>query len=443
MLSDPITLCLSTRRYRAPMGTRSRPLVLAIAVTALLGACETAPAAPSVRTAPMTGPVPGDVRAIGARLVGSRWDRSGASRPVASSDGRHWRAVPLPGAPAGLYPSLGLTSTAAGVAFTGRALGPVPGTSLAGPSGPPYGWTSLDGVTWQGGRLATAAPLLTAVSAAAVDRRTTLVVSQPDATGLTVTRFDRRSHPTTVPVTGLTLAGVPGGIAGETAVADAGWTDAGAWVLGLRFAGSNPRPDAGRAVSTDRGRSWRYETCTPTGAPACAIRQSGAGLSFRADEVSTDRGRSWRRWIHPPTPQSYPLFVTGVSRDAAGWIMSAVVGTEGDSTYGFLLGSTDGISWRSLAPDPCPRLADGDRPNSSFTPPVRLDGRWWTQYRCDGIGRRYATWLLSGAADDRRWDRSALVLPRRVDGLFVVDDHLVSLVVGADGGSGRVVEIRP
>lgn len=424
------------------MGSRLGVVVSALALAAPLSACEAPEPVPTVRTAPMTGPVPSDVRPIAGRLVGVRWDRSGASRPVTSTDGRHWRPVRLSGAPRGVYPSLGLTSTAAGVAFTGRGLGPLPGTALPGPSGPPFGWTSRDGLTWRGGRLAAGSPLLAPASAAAVDPRTLLVVAQPDATGLTVTHLDGRGHRTTVPVTGLTLAGGSGG-PGETAVADAGWTDAGAWTLGLRFAGSNPRPEGGRAVSTDGGRSWRYEPCAAVGTPRCANWRTGAGLAFRGDQVSTDHGATWVRWIHPPTPEGYPLSVTGVSRDAAGWIMSAVVGTEGDSSYGFLLASVDGIHWHSLAPDPCPRLADGDRPNSSFTPPVRLDGRWWTQYRCDGIGSRYGTWLLSGTAVDRRWDRSDLVLPRRAEGLFVVADHLVSLVIARSGRAGRVVDIRP
>ena len=117
--------------------------------------------------------------------------------------------------------------------------------------------------------------------------------------------------------------------------------------------------------------------------------------------MSTDGGRTWRRWIHPSI-HGYPLYVTGVVHGGDGYVMTANLYTEGDSTYGYLLASDDGVRWHSVAPDPCIRLASGDRPNGTFAPPVEFDGAWWTIYHCGGIGSAYTTRLLSGSTEGSR-----------------------------------------
>jgi hypothetical protein len=127
-----------------------------------------------------------------------------------------------------------------------------------------------------------------------------------------------------------------------------------------------------------------------------------AGVPEMQDgRVTTDGGATWHEIVIDPPPRgdegpylSTPLEVPG------GWLASASSSDVGDVSYGVLLQSNDGRSWRQMLPDPC---AAG-RPNSDVSVPFRFRDRWHVTYGCADLMSPESAVLYDGGADARSFE---------------------------------------
>lgn len=164
-------------------------------------------------------------------------------------------------------------------------------------------------------------------------------------------------------VAGLTVGSTAFGT-GESAQLGSVWKEGDHWTGRVSFAGETGRHDGGLIRGTGAAGPWSYVACAPTS--HCAEGLTGAGLTFRGDEVSTDRGRHWKRWRIIPTParELEEVSFASVTRVGGAWVATASAAPPSDRAYGFLVRSVDGRHWRSLIADPCPRRANGRPPIS-------------------------------------------------------------------------------
>lgn len=419
----------------------ARPWVVA---TALLSACLTLGCSgddgpPTVRTVRTEGPTPATgVLTTDAGVVAR--DAEDALGLLGSPDGIRWKPIELPHAPVGLDAVIGPRRTGGLVEFAGVQAAPEPFITPA----VQFAWASDDGRTWWGGRIAPGDASSAPVLAGPIEG-TLLAAHNPlDDDTVRIATMPRSGTWATAPVSGVSrTVSIPP----LTEIAQIGnaWSDPEGWHATLTFAGA-ARPIGGIVTSPDRGRHWSYRPCPSATAPECATRSGGAGLLFRGRQVSTDGGRHWERFTITPTPDAdVSPVITPVHHGDEGWLAVGDAYPIGDRSTGFLLTSTDGVHWRSRVPDRCAEQLRHDRPNSAFTPPARLDGRWWSLYTCRGLSDPVVARLLVSDGGGRHWQVARQLGSRPVVGLAVAGDHLVVPIAPSGIGTGarRVLTVTP
>jgi len=246
------------------------------------------------------------------------------------------------------------------------------------PAGAVYVWTTTDGRTWHGGRVADDAPAFVQPDVHRVgDRLLTTFTSDRQLRVLTSDDAGASWQAARVPELGL----------GEEQSAHLPflWEQDGA-LAGLGdFRGTNPPAHRFVLTSSDGGRTWvEGDRCDP-GATQCPRPTQTAGeLTVRDGEVSLDGGATW---VEAEVEERAGLDdLTGLAFDEVvqhgdGWMATAGLYVPSDVEFGFLLASDDGRTWRHVADDPCID-AGGSRPNSRFRGPVVVDDIAYVTYSC-------------------------------------------------------------
>jgi hypothetical protein len=365
------------------------------AVLSAAAACTPGADAPDVAHIEATGLVPrsGRLGLMDAGLVGLRSGRNDEpDNVVVSHDGgRTWSGAELPGRPDALeLVALHVDRHLAAVA--GRD---TEGASTLLPLAKPQFivWTTTDGDDWARHVLVTAggvvgAPTLTAVGPL-------LVASTSSTAGFNLfTSSDRGASWRRADVSGLDHP--PGtNLTPEVAAADAG-------TLRIVLGRGDGWPD-GRQVLTsgDDGSTWSAVPCDQR----CPYAVEAGELSSRMGEISTDGRATWHEAdVEPAPPGDGATYPSAVSEVPGGWLAAAARYDVGDISYGLLLRSGDGRSWRQLLPpDPC---AGGDigRPNSSVGDPTFIDGRWYVTYDCSALSTPVSGVVYGGGADARQFE---------------------------------------
>jgi hypothetical protein len=326
----------------------------------------------------------------------------GAAAVYTSRDGAEWERVTLPGA----TPDVALSPPVrAGrhVVVTGRKHTlPAVYTSCCGSQYPPdaaYVWTSIDGRRWEGGEIFPTTPARDVSVAAAGD---TILVAV-NVGGRRIAIFsgsgDGRWHE----------APVPGYDAHPYATL---WLDPDRVTadddrISVPIFTGDPDDDPRTMqdlVSTDGGRSWRLRPCADERACTPSL-EKGMGILVDRDEVSTDGGRTWQRLRVDPPLSAYQRdsFRLGtITGEPGAWLANGSSDPEGDSDFGYLVRSTDGVTWRRQIPgEPC----DADfNPSSGFSAPLRVDGAWVSVFTCRHLDAQWSA-VYVGDADGRDWRR--------------------------------------
>ena len=350
---------------------------------------------PDVDRYEASGDVPGlgTIRSSDVGLVGlTDFDNRRRDAVVVSHDGgRTWRTADLPDQP----PELTLMRSPHGLLTDGDLMAVVGrDPTSASPHLPVaksqfFVWTTSDGERWEAHVFDTSGGLVGEPTLLAVGP--VLVASTSTSAGFDVfTSGDRAASWQRAEVTGLDQAPFEG----LTAV------DASAAGDRLRLeVGPITGPDDRRQVLTsdDGGGTWVAapceRDCLPSARPGVPVVQHR--------EVSMDGGATWHEVAVDPPPRgddgpylSAPVEVPG------GWLASASSYDAGDVSYGMLLRSSHGRSWRQVLPDPC----TVGRPNSSVSDPFRVDGRWYVTYVCVDLMIPVSAVLYDGGADARSFE---------------------------------------
>lgn len=376
-----------------------RSLVVTVAVWAAAIACGAGPTEPDVSRVDSTGVVPrqGPLGVMDSGLVGLRARRNDEpDNVVVSHDhGRTWSAAELPGRPAVLELALsphGLYVHGELAAVVGRdAESASTGFPVAKPQF--IVWTTTDGDEWAGQVLGTAGGIVGAPTVTAVGPL--LVASTSSAEGFNLfTSIDRGSSWQRADVSGLDH--IPGeDLTLEVASAEGGQLR---MVVGLRNGGSDRRQIL---TSGDDGSTWSAGSC----GLGCPDPIEAGDLIHRFGETSTDGGATWHQVeVDPSPPGDGSTSLSTLTEVPGGWLGSASRSDVGDVSYGMLLRSDDGRSWRQmLPPDPCVS-ADVGRPNSSVGDPTRFDGRWYVTYDCSELSTPEFGVIYDGGADAREFE---------------------------------------
>ncbi len=325
-------------------------------------------------------------------------------------DGRTWAPVTLPDRPEGV--AFGQTSplvTGDVAVVVGRKI--VSSYGLTVDAGDAYVWTSTDGETWRGARLAGPGPafdqpevhavgdvLLATLQTGDIDPLAPheLAIFRSDDGGA---RWARVALPDLGPTAGGTMT--PG-----TPVAGGGR------ILLPIWPGGNA--DRRLLVSADGGVTWSSEECPQD--TAC-LDQAVGDLRFRArdsngdgdgdgdgivdHDVSVDGGPWQPVAVDPPLPFPGASFGDVVALPMGGWLATATWDELQDSTTSqqALLRSDDGVHWAPAdAPEPCalrPRERDAEGffvplPDVSVQTPVGFAGQGVVAYSCDDSAQLWA-----------------------------------------------------
>jgi hypothetical protein len=336
---------------------------------------------PDISRVEATGDVPryGPIRPMDDRLVGLRTRRNDAPDQlvVSDDDGRTWRAAELPDRPPELelayWSSLSLHVQRDLAVVVGRD--PESASAVLPVAKPEFiVWTSPDGVAWDGQVLATAGGIVGAPTVTAAGPVLLASTSSIESFNL-FTSIDHGSSWRRAEIVGLSHLG------GEDLTLEAASVEGEElrMVVDARSGGPDRRQ---LLTSGDDGTTWSAQPCGH-GCP----RPVGPGDLLRRDgETSTDGGATWHRIsVEPPPPGDGPPALSTVVEVPGGWLAAASTSEAGDISYGQLLRSDDGRSWRQmLPPDPCDS-ADIGRPNSDVGDPTRFDGRWYVTYDCSTL----------------------------------------------------------
>ena len=376
-----------------------RSLVMTVVVWTMGVACAAGGTEPDVSRVESTGevPRPGALGMMDVGLVGLRTGRNDEPDNVVVShdQGRTWSAAELPARPAVLelaISSHGLYVEGELAAVVGRD---AESASTELPVAKPQFivWTTTDGDEWAGQVLDTAGGIVGAPTVTAVGP--VLVASTSSAEGFNLfTSADRGSSWQRAAVSGLDH--IPSeDLTLEVASAAGGRLR---MVVGAGDGGSDRRQIL---TSDDDGSTWTAEPCDL----GCPDPRDAGGLIRRLGETSTDGGATWHQVeVDPSPPGDGPPSLSTVTEVPGGWLASASTYDVGDLSYGLLLRSDDGRSWRQMLPrDPCVS-ADIGRPNSSVGDPTRFDRRWYVTYDCSDLSTTDFGVIYSGSPDARDFE---------------------------------------
>jgi hypothetical protein len=270
-----------------------------------------------------------------------------------------------------------------------------------------YAWTSIDGVSWRGGRL-------------------------------------------TEDLGGVVGIGMP-----------SSWQlPGGELVVPFDFSIESP---AQVLQSDDGGDSWQVVDCPPEssivlgGLGGCFALRGAGDLLVRAGEVSFDAGVKWERPVFAPEVADVADFphVDDVAELAGGgWVAAGSVdlddcgfGPLGSRCAGLLARSDDGRRWERLfESDPCWKAEEGvAEPSSLFSTPVPFGDRWLVVYTCfDSLTPEWSEmYLLDADGSDpatvanTRQAGTSYDQPLAVGGLVVVPE------ISAGGDTATLIQLRP
>jgi hypothetical protein len=322
-------------------------------------------------------------------LAGGRGSLGGDGVGLYRSDdlGETWEPAEPPDVPGwiDLHPASPTLVGDGLAAVGGRLRVDDPAGGLA-PAGDAYVWTTADGATWHGGRLTGPGPW-SAVTVHGVEgllvAATTTGAPRPGAEQrleLHRSTDDGRSW-TRASVTGMTLPSDH-----EIEVVDLWRLGDGRLAAGLTrsvLGQSNdvPPPDPIALVSADGGSTWTAAPC-PVEPPT--PRSGDCRRPDEPAELSLDE-------IEPPVEavdveESPPSLEGAVELPGGGWLAAASAYETGDENHGFVLRSDDGSTWQPvLSPDDCAARGDIERPNSSYSTPLRFGDRWLVAHTGDDV----------------------------------------------------------
>jgi hypothetical protein len=322
------------------------------------------------------------VAAIGHRLVAVP---DGIAPPIVyvSRAGRRWEGIRLPGGPAmltwGLEP---LRRYGHVLTLSAQGSTPYPGASGSGRAdGAPYVWRTKDGRHWVGGAIAPVRGRQEGSRVFAAGRDLLTSVDDTDGTTSVLTARGTRGWRTA------TVDGLGLGPTERTTLA-AVWRDRGVLIGLLRYWGTRTaiEPDPhffpAEIRSSDGGATWTVAPCEPetdAGSLQCVGELHADRLAVRGSDVSTDGGATWdKAGIAAPRGVTIRPDFTSLVRADGAWLATVSYDDFGwDDPLVHLLRSTDGRTWRRVAA--CTRPG---RRLSAFTPPVRVEDRWYTERSC-------------------------------------------------------------
>lgn len=396
--------------------------MVAAAAMVMVAACVGADDAPpevervaerfEVERVTATGAVPwrGPIGVMDEVLVGLRPQVFAESDGVVVSDdgGRTWSVAELPDRPAALV----LATTEEGLyvddevaAVVGRD--PTSASPVFPIALPQFiVWTTTDGHGWTAHVLTTAGGVVGTPTVTAVGPL--LVASTGSAEGFNLfTSDDRGASWRRAEVTGLDL------LAGVELRPEAGTGTAEGGALRLVVASASftsPGPGHRRVLaSEDGGSTWSAQPCGPD----CPDPSQAGDLLHRYGETSTDGGATWDPIeLEPSSPDDGPTSLAAVHQVPGGWLASAWLETD-EVSYGSLLRSDDGRTWRSLLPpDWCADRIDAETPVAeSVSDPVRFDGHWYVTFSCEERPTAELGVVYVGDEDGREFE--AIVATRR------------------------------
>jgi hypothetical protein len=151
-------------------------------------------------------------------------------------------------------------------------------------------------------------------------------------------------------------------------------------------------------TSDDDGSSWSAEPC----GPACPGPAEEGDLLHRSGKTSTDGGRTWQDIeIDPAPPGDDPTSLSAPIEVDGGWLASASRSEVGDTSYGLLLRSEDGRSWRPMLPSDACHVG---RSNSYVSDPICFDDRWYVTYHCSNLSTPEFGVVYAAGADGREFE---------------------------------------
>jgi hypothetical protein len=307
-----------------------------------------------------------------------------------SDGGASWEPVGLPDGPTGLsFGWQSLQRIGDVVVMSGRAV--VESLDMEVPGGAAYVWTSADGMTWRGGRIAGGGP--------AFGNLTVSGVGDVLVAGVETGDIDFVNQPHVIELYRSADAGATWAraeVAADMTVAPGDWRDLedlweapdGRLIAEVDLGDSTSDPSEQPVlVSADDGASWQAASCplvpVDDSGRWCQAPLTASGLQVREAWVSVDDGQTWQLPDIEPAPEwaepEEVAFESVVELSGGGWLATAGAATAGDTTYGFLLRSDDGVRWTQLLGAD---LCDYGRENVSLTPLIPWGDSWLTAYSC-------------------------------------------------------------